>query len=166
MITIICAYTKRHRIIGKNGTIPWKIPEELEHFKKTTMGGAIIFGRITFEGIGRALPGRLNVVISRTKAFEGESLLTAGSIEEAVEQCKLKGYEQIFICGGEKVYLSAISKNLCTKMILSEINEDYCEELTGADRFFPEIPEDFTETKRTANEKFTILEFTRKDCLY
>lgn len=166
MTALISAYTKGHRIIGKNGSIPWKIPEEMKHFKETTMGGALIFGRTTFEGIGRALPGRLNIVVSRTRTFEGEGLLTAESLEKAVELCREKGYERIFICGGAEIYRTALMERLPEKLILSEVPEKECLDLCGADAFLPEIPECYTETKRTANEKFTVLEFTRKDCLH
>lgn len=163
MITLIAAYTKRHRIIGKNGMIPWKIPEEMNHFKETTMGGALIFGRITFEEIGKALPGRFNVIISRTKTFTGENIATVHSLTEALELCQSKGIENIFIAGGEQVYKTALENNIPQKLILSEINEEYCQNLTGSDAFFPEIPENYREIKKTAKEKFAVLEFIRKD---
>lgn len=163
MITLIAAYTKRHRIIGKNGMIPWKIPEEMNHFKETTMGGALIFGRITFEEIGKALPGRFNVIISRTKSFTGENLATVHSFTEAVQLCKNKGIENIFICGGSLIYKTALENLIPEKLILSEIDEKYCGDLRDSDAFFPTIPENYTEIKKTAKEKFAVLEFIRKD---
>lgn len=165
MITLISAYTKRHRIIGKNGCIPWKIPEEMNHFKETTMGGALIFGRKTIEEIGKALPGRFNLGLSQTNLINLQNVVTAHSLTEAVKMCHSQGYEKIFICGGEKVYRQALAEKLPEKLILSEIDEAYCQNLSDADAFFPEIPECYIETKRTVNEKFTVLEFTRKDCL-
>lgn len=162
-VILIAAYTSQKRIIGKNGLIPWKIPEEMNHFKETTMGGAVIFGRKTFEGIGKALPGRFNVVISKTKTFTGDSLATAQSLSEAVQLCKKKGVEKIFICGGESVYREALEEKLPDELILSEVKEEFCGDLNGADAFFPEVPECYSETKKTDCGKFCIVQFTQKD---
>ncbi len=147
-IAIIVALAK-NRAIGKNGKIPWKIPEESEHFKNTTMGGAVIFGRKSFEEIGKPLPGRFNVVISTTKNFDylnsGEEtknapkIKTADSLEKAIALCRDEGFLKIFICGGERIYREALKKNLCGKLIISKISENFPCDTKDADAFFPEF---------------------------
>lgn len=167
-ISIIAACAK-NRAIGGNGKIPWKIPEETAHFKATTMGGAVIFGRKTFEGIGKPLPGRFNVVISRRKNFDSlnsaektenaekingfcknqpssragaktvAQIKTADSLENAVALCRNAGFSRIFICGGAQVYREALEKKICGRLIISEINEKFSGSAEKADAFFPEI---------------------------
>lgn len=145
-IAIIVACAK-NRAIGANGKIPWKIPDESAHFKSTTTGGAVIFGRKTFEEIGKPLPGRFNVVVSTTKNFDylnsGEQnagkIKTADSLENAIALCRNAGYSKIFICGGERIYREALDKNLCGKIILSEIDENFPCDTKNADAFFPDF---------------------------
>ena len=154
---ILIAAFPENRVIGKNGQIPWNIPEDLSHFKSTTMGGAVIFGRKTFQSIGRALPGRLNLVISRTLKLNEENLNSADSLQNGIEICKKAGYEKIFICGGEQIYKTAIAQNLCTKMILSEIHNSFFENLPEGDAFFPEINENkWLCTRTEAFKDFTV----------
>lgn len=169
-IAVIAACAK-NRAIGANGKIPWKIPEETAHFKSTTMGGAVIFGRKTFEGIGKPLPGRLNVVVSTTKNFDylnaesensAAEIKTADSLEKAIALCKGAGYEKIFICGGEQIYRTALKKNLCGKIILSKINENLMQKNAEADAFFPELNKNIWKCeKNEAHESFSVFYYTR-----
>lgn len=164
-VILISAVSSRSHAIGCKGKLPWSIPEEMAHFKKTTTGNAVIFGRKTFEGIGKALPGRFNVVVTSSKSFNVPPAVSATCLEEAIRLATDEGYEQIFICGGESVYKSTLEKKLCHKILLSVIDEEAAGDLSSADAFFPEIPTDYIETKKTVKEKFTVLELTRKDCL-
>lgn len=168
-ISIIAACAK-NRAIGENGKIPWKIPEETAHFKATTMGGAVIFGRKTFEGIGKPLPGRFNVVISRTKNFDNlnsaektenaEKIKTADSLKNAVALCRNAGFSRIFICGGAQVYREALEKKICSRLIISEINEKFSGSVEKADAFFPEIKKtEWKCEKKEIHEKFTVFSF-------
>ena len=82
MLALIVAHA-RNRVIGRDGRLPWNIPGEQHRFRDLTMGNAVIMGRVTYEEIGRPLPGRLNIVVSRTQRYEGENLLTASSLTRA-----------------------------------------------------------------------------------
>lgn len=175
-ISIIAACAK-NRAIGENGKIPWKIPEETAHFKHTTMGGAVIFGRKTFEGIGKPLPGRFNVVISSTRNFDSLNkeqkgvnagkIKTADSLENAVALCRNAGCSRIFICGGAQVYREALEKKLCGRLIISEINENFSGDIKKADAFFPEIKKsEWRCEKKEIHEKFTVFSFAHIETIH
>lgn len=156
-IIIIVACTK-NKVIGANGKIPWNIPEERQHFKETTIGNAIIFGRKTFDGIGKALPNRFNVVVSASRSSSQEkNVHFANSLKNAILLCKKSGFSKVFICGGEQIYREALNERICSKIILSEINENVCENVIGADAFFPEISEkDWILQESVPHKDFTI----------
>ena len=132
MELILIAAMSRNRVIGHNNTIPWHIPEEMEHFKNTTMGHAVIMGRRTFDSIGKALPGRLNVVLSKNTKIHIPECVIAGSLQEAIHCCQ--GQEKVFIIGGNKVYLESLA--LVNTILLTVIDQEY-----KGDTFFPSIPE-------------------------
>ena len=165
MVTIIAAYTTKKRIIGARGTIPWALPLEMVHFKNTTMGNAVIFGRKTFETIGKALPDRKNLVVTKNEKFICSGVQAVSSIEDGIEQAKKAGFESIFICGGGQVYSYAMQKGLADRMIISEIDENRCnsEKLKAADTFFPEIKEkDWLLTSEKKNDGFTVKEYLKR----
>jgi len=126
-ITIIAAMA-RNRAIGLDGGMPWHLPAELKHFKQTTMGKPIVMGRRTWESIGRALPGRQNVVVTRRRTIHAESCLVVRSIEEAVE--KARG-DEVMVIGGGQLYEQVLP--LADRMILTLVD---CE--PPADTWFPE----------------------------
>lgn len=141
-IIIIVAFSKNGRIIGNNGRIPWILPEDLQHFKELTTGSAIIMGRKTFESIGRALPERMNIVVTRNKDFCVEDAYIAKSPEKAIEIAKNAGYKKIFICGGQQIYQQMM--DFADYIYATEV----CGEYEG-DAFFPKINEnEFVEVKR------------------
>ena len=111
----------RNGVIGNEGGLPWHVSEDLKHFKKTTMGHAIIMGRKTHESIGRALPSRRNIVVTRqpTAAFEGCEV--AQSLEEAVASARLTD-SCPFVIGGASLYEEALP--LATEIYLTEIDRD------------------------------------------
>lgn len=155
MIALIVAYTKSARVIGKDGKIPWNIPDDLQRFKFLTEGNAVIFGRKTFESIGHTLKNRLNIVVTRSAKksssapLEKQSLLYANGLEEALSIAKNNGYENIFVCGGQNIYKEAL--HLCNTLYLTEIHKEY-----KGDSFFPQIDETkFKEAERIENNGFT-----------
>jgi len=104
MISFIVAVTKND-VIGKDGGIPWYLPADLSHFKQTTMGHPIIMGRKTHESIGRTLPGRYNVLITRQKDYQpADGCTVVNSIEEALNLPKVKTDSEVFIIGGAEIY--------------------------------------------------------------
>ena len=141
MIALIVAHS-RNRVIGKNGRIPWKIPGEQKRFRELTMGNAVIMGRITYEEIGRPLPGRFNIVVSTTKNYQGENLTTASDMATAIRMAEDR---DVFICGGRGLYHQAIE--IADVMYITEIDMD-----VDGDTFFPEFDHDLFE--RTVEETF------------
>ena len=133
MISIIVAVDKK-RGIGKKGRIPWHISDELKRFKQITMGHPIIMGRKTYESIGRVLPGRTNIVVTREpeKIEKQEGLMVAGLLEEALRLAALaQGNDEVFVIGGGQIYEQAL--RLVDRLYITEIDKDF-----HADVFFPD----------------------------
>ena len=128
MLALIVAHT-RNRVIGRDGRLPWNIPGDLHRFRDLTMGNAVIMGRVTYEEIGHPLPGRLNIVVSRTQRYEGKNLCTASSLDEAIA---LAGNRDAFVSGGARLFAEAL--NLVDVMYVTEIDAD-----VPGDVFFPKF---------------------------
>ena len=128
MLSLIVAHSV-NRVIGKDGHLPWRIPGELKRFKELTMGHAVIMGRKSYEEIGKPLPGRFNIVVSNTKTFEGEDLVTARNLEEALA---LAGDRKIFIAGGGQIFAQMIDQ--VDVMYITEIDAHI-----EGDAYFPEM---------------------------
>ena len=134
------------RVIGKDGGMPWHIPEDLKHFRRVTMGHAIIMGRKTHESIGRPLPKRRNIVItrSRERAFEGCDV--AHSLDEAIALARAGGDDEPRVVGGGAIYTMALP--LATKLFLTEVDLD-----VAGDTFFPAYdPDSWREVDRREGE--------------
>ena len=102
MIVSIIAAMDRNRLIGSNNQLPWHLPADLGHFKQVTMGKPIIMGRKTYESIGRALPGRTNIVLTRSSDFNAEGVLTANTLEQALDYVSAE--DEVMIIGGSAIY--------------------------------------------------------------
>lgn len=126
-ITIIAAMA-RNLAIGLNGDMPWHLPGELKHFKETTMGKPIVMGRKTWESIGRPLPGRQNIVVTRNRSFQARGCDLAGSLDQAVQIAR---GEEVMVIGGGQLYQQALA--VSDRMILTRVD---CE--PEADTWFPE----------------------------
>ena len=158
ILSMIVAYGN-NRQIGLNGNLLWHIPEDLKMFKKVTMGKPIIMGRKTYESIGRALPGRLNIVLTRKPSeFPSEGNLQAvSSLEEGIELAKDHDSAELVICGGGEIYKRYL--NHVDKLYISEVDFD-----GEADTYFPELNlnhwseverQVFSKTENTPAWKFT-----------
>lgn len=120
-LTLILARS-RNGAIGHRQALPWHLPEDLAFFKRTTMGKPIIMGRKTHESIGRALPGRLNLVVSRAgMRFEGCE--TFPSLDQALARCEAAGIDEAFLIGGAQLYASALER--ASRVLLTEIDADF-----------------------------------------
>ena len=128
-ISLIVAMAK-NRTIGINNTLPWRCPEDLKHFKALTMGHPMIMGRKTFDSIGKALPGRTTVIITRNKSLSIEGCVMAHSLQEAINKCA--GDEEIFIVGGAELYAQSLA--LVDKLYITEIQQE-----VEGDAYFPEF---------------------------
>ncbi len=107
-ISAIAALNKRDRSIGKNNELIWKIPADLQRFKRLTTGHPIIMGRKTFESIGRALPNRTNIIVTRNPGYKVEGCIVCDSIEAALDIARARDSEEIFIIGGGEIYKAAL----------------------------------------------------------
>ena len=137
----------KNRTIGINNTLPWRCPEDLKHFKALTMGHYMIMGRKTFDSIGKPLPGRTTVVVTRNTDLQIEGCQIAHSLNAAIAACK--GDEEIFIVGGAELYRQAIT--LADTLYITEIQQD-----VDGDAHFPEFDKDaWRETSRVAATQTT-----------
>lgn len=155
MIAIIVAYTK-DRVIGKDGIIPWKIKGEQLRFKELTTGQIVVFGRVSYEEIGRPLPNRQTVVISRTTKYEEKNCITVESLEQAIAYANGR---DLFISGGARLYEEALP--LADVLYITEIDAHI-----DGDRYFPMFREeeyDKEVVERVEGEiPYTYLTYRRK----
>jgi dihydrofolate reductase len=163
MIVSIIVATSLNNAIGKNNQLLWHLPADLKFFKTTTMGCPVIMGRKTFQSIGRALPGRTNVIVTRDKNFNADNqfgIIVVSSIDEAL--VKLHAEKEVFIIGGGEIYNQTIGMvdTIYRTVVNTEIDGDV---------YFSEInPDEFNlvwEEKHEADEKntfdFTYQKFER-----
>jgi len=124
----------RNGVIGDRGALPWKLPEDLAHFKHTTMGHAVVMGRKTWESIGRALPGRRNIVVTRNAQWRAPGVEVASSLEDARRKCTAPqdagagnapaAETDVFVIGGAELYAQALRQHVDT-IFLTEIDADF-----------------------------------------
>ena len=131
MITIIAAIAKNNAL-GKDNDLIWHLPADLKRFKKRTSGHHILMGRNTFESIGKPLPNRTTIIITRNKNYFKDGCLIAHSLEEAIEM--VKNDDDIFIIGGAQIYKETIEKDLADQLDITLVHHKF-----EADAFFPEI---------------------------
>jgi dihydrofolate reductase len=140
-----------NRVIGRDGDMPWHFSEDLKHFKRTTIGGVMIMGRKTFDSIGRPLPGRRSIVVTRSSDWSHDGVEVAHSLDEALT---LAGSgAPLFVVGGGEIYGQALP--LATRLVLTEIDD-----APDGDTFFPDWSRDeWTEKSRTVGETSPELSF-------
>lgn len=140
-ISMIVARSRNH-VIGRDNQMPWKISADLQFFKRVTMGHPVIMGRKTWESIGRPLPGRPNIVVSRNKDLQLNGAEVVHSLEEALNS--LSEFSRIFVIGGEQLFTQAFDK--ADRLYITEIDLD----IEGGDTFF-EVPNEaaWKEVERT-----------------
>lgn len=154
MTTVIVAFSKNNEL-GKNNDLIWYLPADLKRFKKVTSGHPIIMGRNTFESIGKPLPNRTSIIITRNNDYFVDGCLIANSIEKAIELAK-EINDQIFIIGGAQIYKQTLENNLADRLDVTLVHEEF-----EADVFFPEI--DLTVWKEVSREDFKADEKNKYD---
>lgn len=161
MVSLLVAISENN-VIGKDNQLIWHLPEDLKFFKRVTLGHHIIMGRKTFESIGRVLPGRTSVIITRNKSYKApEDCIVVNSLSEALEMAK--NDEEAFVIGGGEIFKEAIP--ISDKVYLTIIHEHF-----EGDTFFPKL--NLEEWKEVKNERhqpdeknkyhYSFLEFVRK----
>ena len=151
-ISIIAAVAS-NGVIGLRGAMPWHLPEELAHFKETTMGHPLVMGRRTFESIGRVLPGRRTIVVTRDPAWHHPAVESAHSFADAVS---LAGpADEVFVAGGAEVYAEALP--FAHRMVLTEVHAE-----PEGDTWFPAwAPADWREEAREAHDGWSRVVYER-----
>ena len=130
MISLIVAYDKNLGI-GKKNTLAWKLSEDLKNFKKITENNYIVMGRKTFESIGRPLPNRKNIIITRDRNYTQEKCLIINSIQEVLNFAASKPHYEIFVIGGAEIYKEFLE--YADRLYITEVDA----EMTDLDAFFP-----------------------------
>lgn len=145
----------QNRTIGRDGTMPWQLPADLQRFRRLTMGQTLLMGRKTYQSIGRQLPGRETIVVSRNRTFSAPGCQVVGSLAEGIAVARSA---QLFICGGEEIYRQALPQ--VERIYLTEL----LREVEG-DTFLPELPPDQFQPLHSENYldngqpcRFTILQ--------
>ncbi|MFF7058240.1 Dihydrofolate reductase type 3 [compost metagenome] len=140
-LTLIVAYST-NRVIGRDNALPWKLPGDLAHFKRSTLGHPIIMGRKTWDSLGRPLPGRSNIVISRNPDFSAAGATVVPTLEAAIAACG--DVQEAFVIGGAQIYAQALP--MAQRVLATEVHAD-----VEGDAFFPLLPSfQWKETARDA----------------
>ncbi|UZE95535.1 dihydrofolate reductase [Alkalimarinus alittae] len=138
-----------NRVIGRNNKLPWYLPNDLKYFKSVTMGKPIIMGRKTFESIGKPLPGRLNLVITRNTAWQHDGVTVVHTFEEAFAKAEatalINGVDEVMIIGGDQIYQSSL--DLVDRIYLTKVHAE-----VEGDAWFTEV--DWPQWEETAREDF------------
>lgn len=156
MINIIVA-TSKNRVIGNNNSLIWKLPADLKRFKQITTGSTVVMGRKTYESIGKPLPNRRNIIITRDTNYLVDNCEVVNSLEEALMLCN----NECFIIGGGEIYKQSIDK--ADRIYLTLVQEDF-----EGDTYFPEIGKEWTKVFREDYEgdeknehKYSFIDYER-----
>ena len=141
-ITLVAAIASNN-VIGKENSLPWNIPEDLKRFKQMTSGHTILMGRKTFDSIGRPLPNRQNLVMTKDENFEREGIKVINDFDEALELIK-KLNEDVFVIGGSKIY--ELFEPVANSLAITRILKDF-----DGDAFFPDINWDLWQIEKEEN---------------
>ena len=129
-LTLVVAYSD-NRVIGRDNALPWKLPGDLAHFKRTTLGSPIIMGRKTWESLGRPLPGRANIVVSRDPRYAAPGATVAPTLQAAIEACGQ--VDDAYVIGGAQIYVQALPA--AHRIVATEVHAQ-----VDGDAYFPYLP--------------------------
>jgi dihydrofolate reductase len=135
MKLILIAAVANNNVIGNNNQLLWNLPADLKHFKKITMGHTLIMGRKTYESIGKPLPGRKNIIITRNKDFSAEGCEVFSNLKDAI--CRVKKESDVFVIGGGEIYRQTINLNPTRRLYITRVFANF-----EGDSYFPEINPD------------------------
>ena len=146
----------RNGVIGADGDIPWRIPEDWQRFKRLTMGQVLVMGRKTWASIGRPLPGRTTFVVTRDKMWRGEDVYAVWSLDEAFAQAAAREPDVIYVAGGGEIYQAAWDR--LTGLEITEVDQE-----PAGDVSFPEIdPADWSEVSRETHPGYVFVSYRRR----
>ena len=153
MLKIIVAHDK-NRLIGNGSQIPWHVKEDFEHYIETTMGHTLIMGTVTFESIGKPLPGRKTIVLNFDKDYDAQGCEVCTDYMELVNRYQ-NSEEVVYVCGGASIYKLFLP--YCDELIISVIKGDY-----HGNVYFPEYEDLFEPYKEIEKEQFKIIYYHKK----
>jgi len=161
-VSILVAISE-NGVIGREGKLPWRLPDELKYVKQTTMGHTLLMGRKTYESIGKPLPGRTSIVVSRNPEYQPHpEVIVVDSFEAGVDTAKARGETEVFVFGGESIYAEALAS--ADRLYLTRVHADI-----DGDATFPAFdPGDWKLTGESSHEQddrhahaFTLQTFDR-----
>lgn len=161
MIVSLLLAMDKNRGIGFENKLPWHLPRDMKFFKEKTTGHFMVMGRKTFDSLGKPLPNRTSIIITRQKEYQSgyENVVVVHSLEEALTYCASKKQEEVFIVGGGEIFKQTLEKKLANKIYLTEVYGDF-----EADVFFPEIR--MEEWLLVSKEEFKADEKNKYDCSF
>ena len=149
------AAVARNRVIGAGNDIPWRIPEDWARFKRLTTGHVLIMGRKTYDSIGRPLPGRTTIVVTRDPDWQADGVLVARDLDEAFATANELAPEQVFVAGGGQIYAAAWDR--ISQLEITEVDAE-----PDGDVRFPRIDETWRETGRDERDGFAFITYRRR----
>lgn len=153
MTVTLVAAVAANGVIGADGTMPWHLPEDLARFKALTMGHTMIMGRRTYESIGRPLPGRTTVVVTRQPDWSADGVIVVGSVDDALA---IPDDGEAFVVGGAEIYRQTLDAADVLEITLID-------ERPAGDTYFPEVDwEDWEEVEREDHDGFSFVTFHRR----
>ncbi len=145
-------------VVGRNNALPWYLPADLMYFKKVTMGKPVLMGRKTFESIGKPLPGRSNIVLSRDRAYAAEGVKVVASLQQAVELASdiaiIDGRDELMVIGGADIYALAIP--LADRLYITEVHAE-----VDGDAYLPAV--DWSQWREVSRQRNAAVEPNRHD---
>lgn len=132
MKLILIAAVANNNVIGRDNKLLWHLPADLKHFQKLTMGHTLIMGRKTFESIGKALPGRRTIIVTRQSDYKAKGCETASDLKEAI--CKVREESEVFVAGGGEIYRQVMGLHYARRIFLTRVYANF-----EGDSFFPNI---------------------------
>ena len=162
LISIIVAVSE-NGVIGKDNQLLWRLPDDLKRFKKLTLGHPIIMGRKTFDSIGKPLPGRTSIVVTRNRNFSMEDVIAVHNIEEAFQEVAKLEADEAFIIGGGELYSATLA--IADRLYITEVNTI----ISGDTYFNITNPDQWIETERTVHQaddkhkfEFNFVDYTKR----
>nr|AIA15653.1 Dihydrofolate reductase [uncultured bacterium]AIA15760.1 Dihydrofolate reductase [uncultured bacterium] len=149
------AAVARNGVIGTGNDIPWRIPEDWARFKAITMGHVLIMGRRTYDSIGRPLPGRTTVVVTRNQSWHADGVIVAADLDEAFARSGELSPERVFVAGGGQIYAAAWDR--LDRLEITEVDAE-----PVGDVRFPTIGPEWTETARESRNGFAFITFEKR----
>lgn len=156
MKIVLIAALAKDGTIGHEGKIPWHISDDLKRFKQLTMGHALLMGRKTFESIGKPLPGRRNLVLTRNPDFRAPpDIQVFSTLESALQHCSTAGESVVYVIGGAEIYSQALG--LADELLLTRVHKD----IVGSTKFPRFNPNEWVETAREDYPEYSFVTYTR-----